>query len=422
MAFVDEARITVAAGDGGDGIVAWHREPYKPRGGPDGGDGGNGGDVVIAADASVATLVECRDHPHIRAERGGNGKGKRRHGPSAGARVVRVPPGTLVYEGDTLLADLASAGESFVAARGGRGGRGNARFATATRRAPDFAEKGEPGERLALRLELRLLADVGLVGFPNAGKSTLVSHLSAARPKIGDYPFTTLEPTLGVVTRRDRSFVVADIPGLVPGAHEGRGLGDRFLRHVGRAAVLVLVVDLGALDRDPASDVEVLERELERFDEELARRPRVIAANKVDAFRERFDALSARHPDAIAISALMGEGTEELVERLFEEVDRVRSEAPAPVGYVRHVVRDDPIRVVREGPAWRVHGRRPERAVAMTDLDNDASVERLQRRLIAMGVERSLAQAGAREGDEVRIDDAAFEFHPEPGTIGAAGD
>ena len=416
MAFVDEAKIFVAAGDGGDGAVAFHREPYKPKGGPDGGDGGDGGDVVISADASVSSLLVCRDHPHFRATSGGHGKGKRRHGARGEDRVVVVPPGTLVYEGDVLLADLVAPGDSFVAARGGRGGRGNARFATPTRRAPGFAEKGEPGEQLSLGLELRLLADVGLVGFPNAGKSTLVASLSAARPRIADYPFTTLEPNLGVVRRGDRSIVVADIPGLVSGAHEGRGLGDRFLRHVRRAAVLVFVIDLGAVDRDPSEDVEVLARELAGFDEELARRPSIVVANKVDAHRGRLDEVLMRVPDALPISAVTREGLDGFVDRLFDAVAAARSEAPEPVGYIRHVVRDDPIRVERENGAWRVRGRRAERAVEVTDLDNDEAVHRMQRRLIAMGVERALAAAGAVEGDEVRIGETSFDFEPEPGT------
>lgn len=237
MAFVDEAKINVAAGAGGNGALAFHREPYKPRGGPDGGNGGRGGDVVIRAHDSVGTLLELRDHPHVKAERGKHGEGNRKHGADAAARIILVPLGTMVYEGDVLLADLARASDEVVVARGGKGGRGNASFATATRRAPGFAEKGEPGEEGWLRLELRLLADVGLVGFPNAGKSTLISRISAARPKIADYPFTTLEPNLGVVRHGNETFVVADIPGLVPGAHTGKGLGDRFLRQDRKSVV-----------------------------------------------------------------------------------------------------------------------------------------------------------------------------------------
>ena len=412
--FVDEVKINVRAGAGGDGVVAWHREPYKPKGGPDGGDGGAGGSVVLRADSSIGTLLELRDHPHIRAERGAHGTGKRRHGARGRDRIVLVPPGTMVFDDDgTLLADLAGPGEEVVAARGGRGGRGNARFTTPTRRAPGFAEKGEPGEESRLRLELRLLAHVGLIGFPNAGKSTLIARISAARPKIAGYPFTTLVPNLGVVEAGADSFVVADIPGLVAGAHAGRGLGDRFLRHVARAAVFVFFADLTAPDRNPRADVEVLRSELDAFDRELAARPSLVVASKVDAGRDRLGEVLDAYPDALPISAVTGEGIEELVGRLSELVAAARSRTPATRGYVRHVVRDEPITVTREGPAWRVKGRRPERAVSTTDLDNDEATTRLQRRLISMGVERLLVVAGARSGDEVRIGDAVFEFEPE---------
>jgi GTP-binding protein len=279
MAFIDEARIQAIAGAGGDGAVAFHHEPYKPKGGPDGGDGGDGGSVILRADPSVGTLLELRGHPHVKAERGGHGQGGRRTGGKGRDRVVLVPPGTVVHDTEgVLLADLAAAGDEFVAARGGRGGLGNARFVTPTRRAPGFADRGEPGEERSLQLELRLLADVGVIGFPNAGKSTLVARLSSARPKIAAYPFTTLAPTLGVVEGGDTSFVIADIPGLIPGAHRGKGLGDRFLRHVRRAAVLLYLVDLAADDRDPLEDVAVLRSELASFDRELAERPWLLRA------------------------------------------------------------------------------------------------------------------------------------------------
>jgi GTPase len=416
MAFVDEAKIRVAAGAGGAGAVAWHREPYKPKGGPDGGDGGDGGSVILRADRSVGTLLEVRDHPHIRAGRGGAGAGKRRHGARGDDRIVLVPPGTIVYDGDGLLiADLAAAGDELVAARGGRGGKGNARFATPTRRAPAFAQKGEGGEERPLRLELRLLADAGLVGFPNAGKSTLIARISKARPKIADYPFTTLTPNLGVVRRGEDSFVVADIPGLVEGAHIGKGLGDRFLRHVSRAAVLVFLVDLSAADRDPFEDVTVLRRELAAFDPELAARPHLVVASKSDVAGDRLGEVESRIPGALPISAVTGDNIDVFVERLGALVSEARASQGEPVGYVRHVVRDDPIRVERENGAWRVRGRRAERAVETTDLDNEEAVARLQRLLVTMGVERLLGDAGARAGDEVRIGDAAFDFEPDEG-------
>jgi GTPase len=414
LSFVDEARIKVQAGDGGDGSVAFKREPYKPKGGPEGGDGGDGGSVILRADQSMATLLDLRDHPHIKAGRGGHGQGSRRHGKAGEDRVVLVPPGTVVFdENDVLLADLPSAVHEVAIARGGAGGRGNARFATATRRAPAFADKGEPGERRELRLELRLLADVGLVGFPNAGKSTLIARVSAARPKIADYPFTTLVPNLGVVRVDDDAFVVADIPGLVEGAHEGKGLGHRFLRHVSRAAVLVYLVDLAAMDRDPVSDFEVLRNEVESFDPELAGRPALVVASKVDAGRDRLDEVTARIPNVHPMSSVTGEGVDELLRQLHQLVMRSRADAPAPSAYVRHVTRDEPIEVRKENGGWRVTGKRAERAVASTDMSNEEAVARLQRSLISMGVERNLDRAGARAGDEVRIGDISFDYEPE---------
>jgi GTPase len=414
MDFVDEARLEVWAGAGGNGSSAFHREPYKPKGGPDGGDGGRGGHIILKADHSVGTLLDVRNHPHIKAGRGAHGSGKTRHGAGGEDRVIAVPAGTVVRdEKDVVLADLAASGQEVMAARGGRGGRGNARFATATRRAPTFAEKGEPGEHKVLRLELRLLADVGLVGFPNAGKSTLIARISAARPKVADYPFTTLTPNLGVVSYDDESFVVADIPGLVPGASKGKGLGHRFLRHVSRAAVLLFLVDTTAEDRDPVGDVEALRQEIDAFDSELSRRPALVAATKIDAGRDALPRILEVHPEALPVSAVTGDGINDLVARLAKEVADARSARPTPTGYVRHVTREEPISVERENGGWRVRGRRPERAVATTNMDNDEAVARLQRALIKMGVERALHEAGARTGEEVRIGETSFDFEPE---------
>ena len=414
MSFIDEARIRAIAGDGGNGSSSFHREPYKPKGGPDGGDGGRGGHVVLRADRSIGTLLDLKGHPHVKAGRGAHGSGNRRHGADGKDKVVLVPEGTVVFDDEgVLLADLPAEGNEVVVARGGRGGRGNARFASATRRAPAFADKGEPGETRDLYLELRLLADVGLVGWPNAGKSTLISRISAARPKVADYPFTTITPNLGVVEVGEESFVVADIPGLVPGAHEGKGLGHRFLRHIKRAAVLVFLVDLVAEDRDPGLDVEVLRRELHAFDPELSRRPSITVATKIDVARDALDNVVARTSDVLPISSVTGEGIDLLVGRLTEEVRRARAETPAGVAYIRHVVKEEPITVEREDGAWRVRGHRPERAVAATDMDNAEAVARLQRNLITMGVEKVLAKAGARPGDEVRIGPQSFDFVPE---------
>jgi GTP-binding protein len=412
--FVDEVKINVRAGAGGNGASAFHHEPFKPKGGPDGGDGGDGGSVIMRADHSVGTLLELRDNPHIKGQRGGHGEGKRRHGARGDDKVILVPTGTVVYDAEgTLIADLANSGDEFVAARGGHGGRGNAQFATSTRRAPTFAERGEPGEESWLRLELRLLADVGLVGFPNAGKSTLVARISAARPKIADYPFTTLVPNLGVVRLGDDSFVVADIPGLVAGASEGKGIGHRFLRHVRRAALLVFFVDLAAMDRDPIDDVDVLRAELEAFDPELASRPSLVVLSKVDAGGARLDEATERYPEALPISAVSGEGIDELKRRLAAGVERSREQLTPSLGYVRHVVREDPLSVRRQNESWLVTSSRVERAVAITNMENEESVERLQKKLLAMGVERELERAGAKPGDDIIIGDVSFTFEPE---------
>lgn len=328
--------------------------------------------------------------------------------------MVPVPVGTVVHDSEgLLLADLAGPGDELVAAQGGRGGRGNVRFVSSTRRAPGFAERGEPGQEAWLRLELRLLADVGLIGWPNAGKSTLISRISSARPKIADYPFTTLVPNLGVVATPGASFVVADIPGLIPGAHEGKGLGHRFLRHVGRAALFVFVIDLAAPDRDPGRDVETLKAELEAFDPELAARPSIVVAAKADAGADRLEEVTRRIPEVLAISSVTGYNIDELVRRLGAAVAAARTEAPPAVGYVRHVVSAEPTKVAREGNAWRVTGRRPERAVAATDMCQAEAVVRLQRRLISLGVERALAEAGAQRGDDVRIGAVELSFEPE---------
>ena len=284
--FVDEVEIHVRAGDGGRGCVSFRREKFVPRGGPNGGDGGRGGSVILEADEGLGTLLDFRYRRHYAAPRGGHGEGSDRHGANGGDLVLRVPVGTTVRERDTglLLGDLTADGERLDIARGGRGGRGNARFATSTHRAPRHAEPGEPGEERGLRLELRLLADVGVVGFPNAGKSTLVARLSAARPKIADYPFTTLVPTLGLVRLdAERSFVIADVPGLIPGASEGKGLGLRFLRHLERTRVLVHLLDLDpATGRDPVEDWRTIQAELRAYSPELAARPQLVAANKID--------------------------------------------------------------------------------------------------------------------------------------------
>ena len=409
MAFVDEVSVFARAGRGGHGSASILREPYKPRGGPDGGDGGQGGDVVFEIDPGLRDLSWLADHPHLRAADGGPGRSRNRTGADGADLVIRVPDGTRVADERGLVADLVGAGARAIVARGGRGGRGNAALAGPRNRVPRMAEAGEEGEERRLEVELRIVADVGLVGLPNAGKSTLLSRLTAARPKIADYPFTTLTPNLGVAGEEER-FVVADIPGLVEGAHEGRGLGDRFLRHVTRCRALVMVVDLSA--PDPRADLATVLAELEAYDADLAARSRVVAGTKADLV-EYPGAMAARlGPDVVAVSGLTGEGLDELTERMAALSQRAAATAEEREPLV--VLRPTRPRFVvkREGERFRVVGRGVERWVAETDFDDPRAVEGLQRRLIREGVERELTRAGAHRGDEVVIGDRAFDFLP----------
>ncbi|HUE59715.1 MAG TPA: GTPase ObgE [Acidimicrobiales bacterium] len=406
MSFVDEAQVHVKAGDGGAGAVSFRREAHVSKGGPDGGDGGNGGDVWLVADRNVASLYGFRDHPHRRAGNGTHGSGKNRHGKSAGDVEVPVPEGTVARDSNgEVVADLAVAGDRWLAARGGQGGRGNARFLSNRRRAPAFAEQAEIGEERWLDLELKLMADVALVGFPNAGKSTLISRISAAKPKIADYPFTTLEPHLGVVRFDDHEFVVADIPGLIEGASEGRGLGHRFLRHIERARVLVILVDLAPMDgRSPEEQERVLLQELSRYQPSLVERPRIVAGSKSDI--ALFDDW-----DGLRFSALTGEGLRPLVGRMAQAVEAARHDLARPRRFVVHRPEAAGVDVERdETGAWRVLGRSALRAVALSDLTNPEALEYAQSRLRGLGVDRALRRAGARPGDVVRIGNFEFEY------------
>jgi len=339
--FVDEAELAVRAGDGGNGCVHFRREKFVPRGGPDGGDGGRGGSVVLVADRNLATLVEQRLEPRVRAEPGAPGERNNRTGRDGEDLEVRVPIGTLVFDvgadadAEEPLVDLALDGQRFVVARGGRGGRGNTRFKTSTRQAPDLAEEGRRGERRHLRLSLKLLADVGLAGLPNAGKSTLLSRISAARPRVAAYPFTTLVPQLGVVEKDESRFVVADVPGLVEGASEGTGLGDRFLRHVERTRLIVHVLDVGTAlleGRDPLADYETIRAELAAYEVDLSERPEIVALNKIDLVAERDAlegverALAERGRTVLRLSGVTGEGVERLVDAMAEAVEKARRE------------------------------------------------------------------------------------------------
>jgi GTPase len=409
MAFVDELTVFARAGRGGNGSSSILREPYNPRGGPDGGDGGRGGDVVFEVSSGVRDLSWLADHPHLRAEGGGSGGKRGRTGAEGKDLVILVPDGTRVEDEHGLLADLVGEGTRAVVARGGRGGRGNASLATSRDRVPSGAEAGERGEEKRLSVELRIVADVGLVGLPNAGKSTLLTTLTAAHPKIADYPFTTLAPNLGVAGDDER-FIVADVPGLVEGAHEGKGLGHRFLRHVSRCRALVIVVDLSA--PDPGVDLATVRGELEAYDPAMAARASLVVGTKADLAPDA-DPQAVLGPGAIAVSAVSGQGLEVLRTRLTALARETAAVAEERSAYI--VLRPARPRFVveREGERFRVIGRGVERWVSETDLEDPAKLERLQRRLVKEGVERELASAGARRGDEVVIGDVAFEFLPE---------
>ncbi len=406
-AFVDEAQVHVKAGNGGAGSVSFRREAHVSKGGPDGGNGGSGGDVWLQADHNVSSLIAFQDHPHRPAGNGTHGKGKARHGARGGDLVVPVPEGTVVRGLDgKILADLVHAGDRYMAAKGGQGGRGNATFLSQRRRAPAFAEQGEVGEEYYLNLELKLMADVGLVGFPNAGKSTFISRVSAAKPKIADYPFTTLEPHLGVVRLNDGEFIVADIPGLIEGASEGRGLGHQFLRHVERARVMLYLIDLAPPDeRPPAEQLRILQAELGAYRPELLERPSLIVGSKADA---------PTHDegwDGLRISSITGEGLPEVLGRLAVLVREARSSQPVRDSFVVHRPEAEGIRIERSDDAsWVVLGRPAARAVALNDITNADALAFVQDRLKKLGVDKALAKAGATEGDIVHIAGFSFEY------------
>lgn len=415
--FVDEARIFVASGKGGDGSTSFHKEKFRPKGGPDGGNGGKGGSVFLEADTNISSLVDAKDHPHRKAKPGGNGARNNRTGADSPDVVVKVPVGTVIKDEEGIvLADLARPGDSVVVAKGGRGGRGNAAFRTHERRVPGFSERGEPGEERWLRLELRLIADVAVVGFPNAGKSTLVGALSAATPKVAAYPFTTIEPSLGVVTTDDGRFTICDIPGLIEGAHEGKGLGLKFLRHAERAPIFLHMIDLTS-ETDPVKDRAVIRRELARYRSDLSTRPVLVVLNKADAVEagridEAVRAFGVESVEVLVISAMVGTGLEELKTKLSKMVAQVRADEPAAKGFELFRTSSDPIQVKREGSAWRVTGGSVVRWVAMTDMSNPEGVSFLQNRLERAGVEKALEKAGASHGEEVRVGDVAFEWWP----------
>lgn len=416
--FIDEATIYVRAGKGGDGIVHFRREKYVPKGGPDGGDGGRGGDVVLVVNPHLNTLATFRHQRRFVAQNGGRGGPNNRTGKSGEDLLVEVPPGTVVYDAETgeLLGDLTEPGQRLVVARGGRGGRGNARFATSRNRAPRMAERGEPGEERNLRLELRLIADVGLVGVPNAGKSTFLAAVTNARPKIAPYPFTTLVPNLGVAELDENTtLVLADIPGLIEGAHQGVGLGHDFLRHIQRTRVLIHLLD--GLSDDPVADFAQINTELALFDAQLAEKPQVVAFNKMDIpeVQERWPevkaAIEARGYEVFPLSALAREGVRQVLWRAharLQELPPPKAEETLPVYRPAEDPREFTIEKVADG--FRVHCKALERAAAMTYWELEASVRRFHRILEALGIEQALREAGVQPGDTVYIGDYALEW------------
>ena len=407
--FVDECGVNVCAGDGGAGVVSFRREAHVSRGGPDGGDGGDGGNIWIEANHNVASLLAFRDHPHRRAKSGTHGSGGKRHGKSAEELIIRVPEGTTIYEleGEQVLADLASHGDRWLAARGGRGGRGNSRFLSNKRRAPTFAEQGEEGEEKWLRMELRLLADVALVGFPNSGKSTFISKISAAKPRIADYPFTTLEPNLGVVQTPDiPEFTVADIPGLIEGASEGRGLGHQFLRHIERASILLILLDLSQTSElSPERQRTVLENELNSYRPELLSRPRIVVGSRSDMAIESIDFEGQK------ISSIIGDGVKEVLYQIAGLIEEVRSNRPVNPTRILHQPEPEGIRVEKVSETqWEIRDRELIRIANLNDLNNPDALFYLQDRFKSMGVNRALIRARVKKGEIVKIGKLEFEY------------
>lgn len=425
--FVDQVKIYVKGGDGGNGMVAFRREKYVPKGGPAGGDGGKGADVIFEVEEGLRTLMDFRYNRHFKAPRGEHGMSKNQHGKNAKDMIVKVPPGTVVTDAETnaVIADLTEHGQRAVIARGGRGGRGNSRFATPANPAPELSEHGEPGQEREVILELKLLADVGLVGFPSVGKSTLLSVVSSAKPKIADYHFTTLVPNLGMVETEDgRSFVMADLPGLIEGAHSGVGLGHQFLRHIERTRVIVHVIDMAAVEgRDPYEDYMTINRELEEYNLRLTERPQIIVANKMDMpgaeenLAEFKKKLTDEH-QIFAISALTKKGLRELLFAVADRLDEtpefplhLEEENEAHHVLYKHEGKQKEFEITR-GPdaSFILSGDAVEKLFKMTDFSRDESVRRFARQLRGMGVDEALREKGAKDGDIVKLLEFEFEF------------
>jgi GTP-binding protein len=423
MMFIDSARIYIKSGDGGNGIVSFRREKYIAAGGPDGGDGGKGGDVIFAVDEGMLTLSDFRYKRHYKAQNGQNGGPSNRTGRSGEDLVIKVPPGTIIRDEETglVLADLTKADQKVVIAKGGKGGKGNRHFATSTRQVPNFAQSGDPGEERWIIMELKLLADAGLIGFPNAGKSTILSVVSAANPKIANYPFTTVQPNLGVVSLNEgNSFVLADIPGLMEGAHEGVGLGHEFLKHIERTKVLIHVVDVAGVDgRDPLNDFDVINEELKKYSPSLAKKPQVVAANKIDLpdgqgkiedFKKNIE---ARGYKVFAVSAATNKGIRELmyhVSGMIRSIPDIVLTDNRPEEAVYSVKEEEPFEIRKEGNIFIIEGNWVRNFVRSINFDNHESLQYFQRTIKRKGITDALEDMGINEGDTVRIYDFEFEY------------
>ena len=423
---MDTAKIHIKAGNGGNGCISFRREKYVPRGGPDGGDGGNGGNVILIATLGMSTLIDLRHNPRQVAENGSHGSGKQRDGADGDDRIIKVPVGTIIKDLDTdeLLADLTEPDQFVIAARGGIGGKGNSRFKSSTFQVPRVAEKGEPGEEREISLEVKLIADVGLVGYPNAGKSTLLARTSAATPKIASYPFTTLIPNLGVVRiDQEQNFVLADIPGLIEGAHKGAGLGHQFLRHIERTKMLIHVIDLSAADgRDPIKDYEQLNLELGHYNALLTELPQIIALNKIDMPEAKENLLRVQEyfgkRKIFPISGITGEGVNSLMQQAYRSLQyletKAREQSESTI-ILEQELPSEPrgrFELHKTDTGFVVSGDEPRRAVVMTDFENEQALLLLFRKLKKMGVINALVRAGVKEGDTINIDDFEFTYSP----------